>query len=91
MATDQPPKPSKPSSAPPYEQWSNLSQYRIDGIPSDKFTQNAMDLDRIVSIPSDEVARTPTAFSMDDLEVAKALTGLRAGERATPTSRRGHY
>ena len=38
----------------------------------------AMDVD--APAPDRRGSRTPSTFSMDDIEVAKALTGLREGE-----------
>ena len=69
-----PPLASEEAQAPPYQSIDEKS--KVDLAPL------AMDVD--APKPDRRGSRTPSTFSMDDIEVAKALTGLREGE-----SRRG--
>ena len=59
---------------PTYEQWPPKLDISAES-RVDTQLHNAMDLDSVTERDS----RAPSTFSMDDLEVAKALTGLREG------------
>ena len=69
-----PPANGKTPSPPPYEPW-----------PAPFPTPNAVDHDTTHAMDvdsngaDDRDSRAPSAFSIDDLEVAKALTGMREG------------
>ncbi|MCJ1473562.1 hypothetical protein MMC13_002213 [Lambiella insularis] len=68
---------------PPYEAWPATPKGPLEAhVQSDK--PNAMDLDNVVS-PMDRHSRATSALSMDDIEAAQALEGLRADFMQSPT------
>jgi transcriptional repressor OPI1 len=75
MQTSPPAPPDTP--VPPYEPYLTTAA-ESPGIAATQDKINMMDLGQVLSASESE-PRGPAAFSIDDLEVAKALTGLRAG------------
>lgn len=62
---------------PPYEVWPVTPKGPLEAhMQNDKM--NAMDLDNVIN-PVDRHSRATSALSMDDIEAAQALEGLRAG------------
>ena len=62
---------------PPYEAWPSVPKDSLES-PTQPDKINTMDLDNVVS-PIDRHSRATSALSMDDIEAAQALEGLRAG------------
>jgi len=70
-------QPLEKTSVPPYEAWPSAPKGALD-THSQRDKSNAMDLDNMIS-PKDRHSRATSALSMDDIEAAQALEGLRAG------------
>lgn len=62
---------------PPYEAWPSVPTGTPD-VQTQHEKLNAMDLDNMIS-PEDRQSRATSGLSMDDIEAAQALEGLRAG------------
>ena len=62
---------------PPYEAWPSVPRGTPD-VQTQREKSNAMDLDIMMS-PEDRHSRATSGLSMDDIEAAQALEGLRAG------------
>ncbi|KAG6994128.1 hypothetical protein G7Y79_00047g083540 [Physcia stellaris] len=65
--------------APPYEEWPSVPVAPLKPTIKDEQT-SAMDIDEVMSL-SDRNARQTSELSMDDIEAAQALEGLRADAR----------
>ena len=83
MDTQAPPSPSPPA-VPAYTQWPSAPIAPLRPVSKDEQT-SAMDMDEAKS-NSDRGTRQTSELSMDDIEAAQALEGLRAGthSRAIP-------
>lgn len=66
-----------PATVPPYEEWPSVPIAPLKPIIKEEQT-SAMDIDEVNSI-DDRNARQTSELSMDDIEAAQALEGLRAG------------
>lgn len=78
-------QPLEKTPVPPYEAWPSAPT----GTPDAHLLReksNAMDLDNMIS-PKDRHSRATSALSMDDIEAAQALEGLRAGMLSLQTLR----
>ena len=78
------------TSPPPYEPWPAshpTANAPADAVPVDRDETNAMDIDS--NGADDRDSRAPSTLSIDDLEVAKALTGMREGTFCDPKVRGG--
>lgn len=62
---------------PPYEAWPSAPKGTFSPHSQTDIT-NAMDLDKVMS-PDSRERRAASVLSMDDIEAAQALEGLRAG------------
>lgn len=62
---------------PPYEAWPSAPKGPLNP-HSQKDISNAMDLDKVIS-PESRERRATSILSLDDIEAAQALEGLRAG------------
>lgn len=63
---------------PPYEAWPSAPKGPLNPHCQTDVT-NAMDLDKVMS-PDGRDRRAASVLSMDDIEAAQALEGLRAGK-----------
>ncbi|MCJ1394491.1 hypothetical protein MMC18_007369 [Xylographa bjoerkii] len=68
---------------PPYEAWPSAPKGLLESYII-KEQSNAMDLDTVMT-PMDRHSRATSALSMDDIEAAQALEGLRADVMQSPT------
>lgn len=73
----QAPQSRSPAAVPPYEEWPTVPVAPLKPIIKDEQT-SVMDIDEVKS-NSDRNARQTSELSMDDIEAAQALEGLRAG------------
>ena len=72
-------RPVSRTPVPPYEAWPSAPNGLLEAhVITEK--SNAMDLDNVIS-PMDRHSRATSALSIDDIEAAQALEGLRAGEK----------
>ena len=72
-------RPPSRTPVPPYEAWPSAPNAILEThLITEK--SNAMDLDNVIS-PMDRHSRATSALSMDDIEAAQALEGLRAGQK----------
>ena len=70
-------QPWEKTPVPPYEAWPSVPKGTIAAsVPRERL--NVMDLDNMMS-PQDQHSRATSALSMDDIEAAHALEGLRTG------------
>ena len=74
----QAPRSRSPTAVPPYEEWPSVPVAPLKFAMKDKQT-SAMDVDEIEN-NIDREARQTSELSMDDIEAAQALEGLRAGK-----------
>ncbi|MCJ1438922.1 hypothetical protein MMC27_008312 [Xylographa pallens] len=75
-------RPLSRTPVPPYEAWPSAPNGLEMHLVTEK--SNAMDLDNVIS-PMDRHSRATSALSMDDIEAAQALEGLRADFMQSPT------
>ncbi|MCJ1324420.1 hypothetical protein MMC10_001082 [Thelotrema lepadinum] len=75
------PTPNNDTPLPPYEPWPSTRNLSADGGKAEQQLATAMDIDST----TERSSRAPSAFSVDDLEVARALTSLQEGVN-TPDS-----
>ena len=66
---------------PPYEAWPSAPKGAFTP-NSQKDITDAMDLDKVMS-PDNRDRRAASVLSMDDIEAAQALEGLRAGKESS--------
>ena len=78
MDAQAPHSPSPPA-VPPYQQWPSVPIAPLKPVVKDEQT-STMDIDEVKS-NSDRGTRQTSELSMDDIEAAQALEGLRAGRR----------
>ena len=78
METQAPPSPSPPA-VPAYQQWPSTPVAPLKPVFKDEQT-SVMDIDDAKS-NSDRGTRQTSELSMDDIEAAQALEGLRTGKR----------
>lgn len=70
-------RPRSPLPAPPYEQWPSVPKGPLKPGTHDG-ESSAMDVDEVKS-DSERNSRHTSELSMDDIEAAQALEGLRSG------------